>query len=64
MSDNTNTGKTITARAEAKDKRTARNLSTYASGSFKDACVTAGIPATPRQASKFNNGYGAAFKAQ
>jgi len=27
---------------------------------FKDACSKAGVPATPRQASKFRNGYGKA----
>lgn len=52
----------ITKREKGKQERTNRNLSTYVSGTFKDACASAGIPATARQASKFNNGYGAAFK--
>lgn len=54
----------ITRREKAKLERTNRNLSTSASGTFKDACTAAGVPNTARQASKFNNGYGAAFRAK
>lgn len=53
--------KAITKREEAKQARTNRNLSTLSSGTFKDACSAAGVTPTARQASKFNNGYGAAF---
>lgn len=62
MADNKAVLDTITKREKSKQERTNRNLGTYTSGSFKDACASAGIPATARQASKYNNGYGAAFR--
>lgn len=62
MADNPQIAATITKREKSKLERTNRNLGTYTSGTFKDACAAAGVQPTARQASKFNNGYGAAFK--
>lgn len=61
MADNRMTDN-ITKREKSKLERTNRNLGTFTSQAFKDACATAGVPATARQASKYNSGYGAAFK--
>ena len=41
-----------------------RNLKTFTSGNFQEACSRAGIPATKRQASKYSRGFGAARKAR
>jgi hypothetical protein len=38
------------------------NVNTHKSQSFKDCCSNAGIPVTKRQASKYNNHKGAAYK--
>ena len=46
----------------AEIKRSERNSGRLASRHFTDACEMAGIPATKRQASKFNNGRGLAFR--
>ena len=43
-------------------KRRERNRDRLESEHFTDACEMAGIPATKRQASKFNNGRGLAFR--
>lgn len=44
--------------------RTEANKSTLNSGKFTKACEKAGITPSARQASKFNNGKGAAFKVR
>lgn len=46
----------------AEIKRRERNRARLESKRFTDACEMAGIPATKRQASKFNNGRGLAFR--
>ena len=46
----------------AEIKRRERNRARFESKRFTDACEMAGIPATKRQASKFNNGRGLAFR--
>ena len=46
----------------AEIKRRERNRDRLESKHFADACEMAGIPATKRQASKFNNGRGLAFR--
>ena len=46
----------------AEIKRQERNRARLESKRFTDACKMAGIPATKRQASKFNNGRGLAFR--
>ena len=46
----------------AEIKRRERNRDRLESEHFIDACGVAGIPATKRQASKFNNGRGLAFR--
>ena len=46
----------------AEIKRRERNRDRLESRHFTDACEMAGIPATRRQASKFNNGRGLAFR--
>lgn len=53
----------ITKREKSKQDRTNRNLGTYTSEAFKAACSSAGVTPSARQASKFNNGYGAAYRA-
>ena len=64
MADNKATLDNITKREKAKLERTNRNLGTYTNSVFKEACAAIGIPATARQASKYNNGYGAAFNGR
>lgn len=44
-----------------KIKTTNANKGTLTSDYFKKCCKLAGVEATKRQASKFNNGYGSAF---
>ena len=46
----------------AEIKRRERNRDRLESEHFTDACEMAGIPATKRQESKFNNGRGLAFR--
>lgn len=52
----------ITKREEARELRTKQNLSTYGSAEFKEACNTAGVPPTIRQASKYRRAFGAAYR--
>lgn len=56
--------KALSKRHEGKLNRESKNLSTLRSPAFEQACKEAGVPATPRQASKWNNGYGAAYRTK
>lgn len=54
----------IPKRGKAKQTRTDRNLSTYGSEAFREACSKAGVQPSSRQASKWNNEYGAAYRSK
>lgn len=49
---------------EKEQKRINRNRSIKKNEIFQEACKRAGVPATNRQASKWNNKRGAAFRGK
>jgi len=51
-----------TPKPEGERRRQERNKATFSSKRFVDLCHSAGVPPTTRQASKFNNQKGAAYR--
>lgn len=58
----TDVARAVTKREEARELRTKQNLSTYGSEAFREACKTAGVAPTIRQASKYRRAFGAAYR--